>query len=70
MPYRVADRLGQVGGGRHAIRLDLQPVMQSLHDGATSRLPHLLAVVGGMAAYLALDDVKLANPCQHLSRQR
>jgi len=48
----------------------VQPDLQSLDNGSTAGLPHLPAVLGGMAADRRLDGIEFADPRQHLARQR
>jgi hypothetical protein len=61
VPDRIADCLGQIGCGGDPTHLMLQPDVQRLHDRSTSRLAHLLAVFGGMAADLSLNRIELAD---------
>src|SRR5271167_2366576 len=70
MPQRIADRLRQARGGRHAPDVVPEPDMQGLHDGSTSLLPDLPSIVGGMAADLGFDLIEIANALQHLGCER
>src|SRR5271166_6968757 len=70
MPQRIADSLRQARGGGDAPALLLEPDMQGIHDGPTSRLPRLPSIVGGMAADLGFDLIEIANAFQHLGCQR
>jgi hypothetical protein len=46
VPYRVAHRPRQIGGGGHATDMMVQPVMQGLDDRPTSFLALLSSVFG------------------------
>ena len=48
----------------------LQPGVQSLDDRATSLLPHMSSMVGGLATDLGFDRIELADPCQHPGGER
>ena len=70
MSDRVANGFGQIRDGRDAANVILQPGAQSLDNWATSLLPHMSSVLGGMAADLGFNGIEFADFRQHPGGKR
>src|SRR5689334_24406640 len=70
MADRVAHGLGQIGDGRDAPDVVLQPGMQCFDDGTTSLLTNLSPMRGGLAADLGLDGVEFTDLRQYPGGER
>jgi hypothetical protein len=70
MSDRIANGLGQIRDGRDTANVILQPGAQSLDNGATSLLPHMSSMVGGLATDLGFDGIECADFHQHPGGER
>jgi hypothetical protein len=67
---RIADGLGQSGSAGDAVQGFCQPGMHRLDQGAAAFPTDAAALVGGLAADIGFDRIKLGDPPQGLLGKR
>ncbi len=63
----IAERLGQIAFARDAQELLFRPGEEGCHLGLGKLLTRLMTHVSGLAVYIALDVVELADPVKRLA---